>query len=473
MKQLTKEIDKNLSIMDRVLNYGSALGIKKNVFSAKDRRCCYYYLDGIVDPYRLVWLQYALQAQRNEAENLSAFTESGIAAIEYKIQNELSQLVEAVMKGNVVLLVDGFEGAVILDMKKPPSRGIQEPDKSKTLRGPHDGFCENLILNVALIRRRIRSVSLEMISYEIGEETQTDVVMLYLKGKAENKTVKELDRRLKSIRLNALCMTQEALAEQIVPQTRFSRWNPFPKVRFTERPDTASAMLLEGKILILCDNTPAAIVLPVSVFDFFEETDDYYFPLLTGTYMRIVRLFVFIATVYLAPLWLWATKNTDVLPSLLHFVGKIEGEYTLPLFVQLLIIEFAIDGLKLASLNTPSSLSGSLSIVGGLLLGDFAVKSGWFIPQTILYSAFTAMANFVPSNLELGYSFKFLRILLIVFTQIGGLAGLISGSLLFLIILFFTKSVDGKSYCYPLFPLDAKALKKILLRTPKGREEKE
>ncbi len=471
MERLSENISENICRLDQALMRDTAVQIKMTAFEAGLRKCAYYYLDGIADSYRLVLMQYAFQTQENtEEETVEDFAKKRLAANDYRTEQDLTMLAKAVLKGDVVLLADGFDTAFILDLKRPPTRGIQEPDKSKTLRGPHEGFCENLILNLALIRRRVRSADLQYKQYELGEATQTDVAMLYMSGKADDKTVRQLDRRLSSIHLKALSMAQETVAEQLFPGI-IKRLNPFPKVRFTERPDTAAAMLLEGKILILCDNSPSAIVLPVSLFDFFEETDDYYFPIPTGTYMRLVRFFVFLATVYLAPFWLLATKNTDILPSLFQFVGKIEGEYTLPIFLQLLIIEFAIDGLRLASLNTPSSLSNSLSIVGGLLLGDYAVKSGWFVPQTILYSAFTAMANFVPSNLELGYSFKFQRMSLILLTEFFGLWGLIGGSVFFFVLLAFTKSVDGKNYLYPLIPFDGKALLKIFIRTGSGREE--
>ena len=203
--------------------------------------------------------------------------------------------------------------------------------------------------------------------------------------------------------------------------------------------------------------------------DFFEETDDYYFPPITASYLRMVRFLIFLSSIFLIPIWLLATRNMQSIPEHLRFIFAEEG-YSVPLFLQFLIIELAIDGLKMASLNTPSVLAGSFSVIGGLLLGEFAVKSGWFVPQTILYSAFTAIANYVPNNYELGYSFKFIRISLILLVDFLGLWGLIGGSAFWFLVLISTRNIAGKGYLYPLFPFDKKAFSRIFFRHTKGRE---
>lgn len=444
-------------------------GVKMSRFEARGRKCALFWLGGACDSVSAAAL---IGSWRQSAPEDGGDVYSQIfLSVDFSLSRDPEKLKDAVLSGMCVLFCGGESEAAIADLRRFPARGIEEPDKSKTLRGPHEGFTEALGANLALIRKRIRSDALISERFTLGELTKTEAALVYLSGKADGRTVDAIRKKLSGVRLKAVSMAQETVAAAFFPG-RPARLNPFPKLRFVERPDTACAMLLEGKVLVVCDTSPAVIVLPMSVFDFFEETDDYYFPSLTGTYMRVVRLLVFLATVYLAPVWLWATMHAESLPKLFSFIGKIDGPYTLPIFVQLLVIEFAIDGLKLASLNTPSTLSNSLSVVGGLLLGDYAVKSGWFVPQTILYSAFTAMANFVPSNLELGYCFKFERILLIVLTQLFGLWGIAAGTLVFFVLLCLTKTADGKSYLYPLVPFDGGALLRILVRTKKGREEK-
>ena len=259
-------------------------------------------------------------------------------------------------------------------------------------------------------------------------------------------------------------MGHESLAECLIKQ----RWyNPFPKIRYTERPDSAAAQLLEGSVLIICDNSPEVMILPTTIFDFMQETNDFYFPPLTGTYIRVVRHVVFFMTLYMVPLWLLLVSNPFLIPSWLEFIVPQEVG-RLPLVAQILLVEFIIDGLRMASLNTPNMLSNSLSVVGGLILGDFAVDIGWLIPEVILYMAFVAIANFTQRSYELGYAFKFMRILLTVLTAAFNIWGFGIGSALVLILLVTNKTVNHKRcYLYPIIPFNFKAFKSLFVRVKK------
>ena len=298
----------------------------------------------------------------------------------------------------------------------------------------------------------------------IGKSSQTDVVICYLRGKADEEYVQQLKDRLSSIRTESLTMGHESLAECLIP----NKWyNPFPKIRTTERPDSAVAQLLEGSVLIICDNTPEVMVLPTTIFDFLQETNDYYFPPLTGSYLRIVRYTVFILTLLLIPTWYLLISNPQILPPWLGFVVPSDTG-KLPILVQLILVEFLIDGLRMASMNTPDMLSNSLSIVGGLILGDFAVEIGWLIPEVILYMAFVAIANFTQRNYELGYAFKFMRILVLLLTAIFNVWGYIGGLILVAILICTNKTINGKRrYLYPLIPFNARAFKSMIVRVKK------
>ena len=261
-------------------------------------------------------------------------------------------------------------------------------------------------------------------------------------------------------------MGHESLAELLIKQ----RWyNPFPKIRYTERPDAAAAQLLEGSVLILCDNSPEVMVLPSTIFDFMQETNDFYFPPLTGTYIRFVRHLVFWSTLFLVPTWFLLVRNPEMIPAWLDFIIPRETG-RIPIFVQILLVEFMIDGLRLASMNTPSMLSNSLSVVGGLILGDFAVSIGWLIPEVILYMAFVSIANFTQRSYELGYAFKFLRNGLMILIQFLNFIGLAIGVVAIAVLLLSNKTVNGRrSYLYPLIPFNAKALLSLFVRLRKDR----
>ena len=406
------------------------------------------------------WEESAPMGQR-----VAAFIHAHLPYVETEATSDLDNMIQMMMSGATLCLGSSFgEYGIIIDARTYPARDTAEPEGDKVMRGARDGFVETLIFNTALIRRRIRNPELTMSYISIGKSSKTDVVVCYMADRADLKYVDTIKEKLKGIKTDSLTLGHESLAECLIKQ----RWyNPFPKIRYTERPDSAAAQLLEGSVLIICDNTPQVMVLPTSIFDFMQETNDFYFPPLTGTYIRIVRHVVFFLALYMVPLWYLLVMHPQFIPSWLEFIVPREVG-RLPLVAQLLLVEFIIDGLRMASLNTPNMLSNSLSVVGGLILGDFAVSIGWLIPEVILYMAFVAIANFTQRSYELGYAIKFMRIILLVFTAIFGLWGFIGGSVLILVLLLTNKTVNGKrSYLYPLIPFDLKAFKTLFVRVKK------
>jgi stage V sporulation protein AF len=363
------------------------------------------------------------------------------------------------------MLGSTFGGEVmIVDARTYPARDTAEPEGDLVMRGARDGFVETMIFNTALIRRRIRHPALTMQYLAVGDVSRTDVCICYMKDRADLEYVEQLKKRIKSIRVDALPMGQESLMECLIRR----RWyNPFPKIRTTERPDTAAAQLLEGSVLIVCDNSPQVMVLPTSIFDFLQETNDYYFPPLTGTYIRITRQIIFWLALFFTPFWYLMIKNPGIVPGFLSFM-RPEATGKIPIIAQLLLVEFLIDGLRMASLNTPNMLSNSLSVVGGLILGDFAVSIGWLIPEVILYMAFVAIANFTQRSYELGYAVKFLRILLLILTALFDVWGFVAGTILIVFLLASNRGINGRrSYLYPLIPFDGRALLSLLTRVKK------
>ena len=472
---MNNSLAENTRELEKILCPENTYDIKRCDWKIGEKKCACYYINGYVDAGALqrilIFLAGKTEADFPEGEDITDLAERFLPCHDTKPVMSAEECAAEILRGSAVFLFDGFCRGVALDLRSFATRGITEPQKNRTIRGPHDGFNENLVANLVLIRRHLRTEKLRAERFAVGKKIPNEVVLLYLDGRAPEKMVERLRKKLRSTELSALSMTQETLANLLFPQKGLSVLNPFPRVRYTERPDVVSAVLMEGKIAVLCDNTPSVMLIPECIFDFFEEADDYYYPPVTATYLRLVRAVVFFASVFLVPVWLLFANHQEILPSGLGFV-LVKDDFAVPLFWQLFIIELALDGLRMASLNTPDPLSNSFSVVGGLLLGDFAVKSGWFVPQTILYSALTAIANFVPTNYELGYSFKFMRITLLIFVQLFGVWGLAGGTLLWGAILFCTRSVSGKRALYPFFPFDGKAVLKILFKTTSGKEEK-
>ena len=428
------------------------------------RRCALLFVDGMIkDEVMEKMLEYFLKLAPSvweDVPDMQSFARRIIPYVGVADEDRLEAACTAILSGNLGLFIEGFSACALVDVRTYPVRGVEEPEKDKVLRGSRDGFVETVVFNTALIRRRIRDPKLVMSIQSAGESSHTDIVVCYMEDRADLELVRRIKERISHIQVQGLTMSQESLAEALIS----TKWhNPFPKTRYTERPDTASAALLEGRIVVLVDNSPSAMILPSGIFDFFREADDYYFPPITGTYLRITRIVIFLLTLFLTPLWLLLVEHPQWIPPWLAFIGVSEPN-GVPILAQLLVLEFAVDGLRMASTNTPSIMSNSLSIIGALLLGDFAVQSGWFVPETILYAAFTAIANYAQPSLELGFAFKFARLGLLILTGCFGLWGFLGGTVLFLIILCSTRTLSGKSYLYPLIPFNARDFKRVFVR---------
>ncbi|MBR5365258.1 MAG: spore germination protein [Clostridia bacterium] len=461
---LTGEFAADVARMDAILRPEENLDLVRREFAGQNARAVMYYLSGMTrsDSLEKLLLSFENGAVFSDART---FAETSMPASEASAVTSFDTLVSAVLSGQFAMLSDAFGAAgIVADFRIYPARNSEEPENDKVMRGSRDGFVETLLTNVSLIRRRIRTPDLTVRRVTAGKSTRTDIALVYLRGKADPDYVEELAGKIGGLRTDSLVMGHASIAESM---RRRGWFNPFPKVRATERPDAAAATILEGGVIVLCDNSPEAMIFPTTLFHFLQETDDYYFSPLVGTYLRLLRHLIFWLTMIVTPLWLLALHHADILPPALHFViPSHPGD--LPILVQLIVTELTLDGLKLASLNTPNVLASSLSVVGGLLLGDFAVTVGWVSPDVILYMAFVSIANFTQSSYELGYAFKFLRILTLLLTAAFDLLGFLSGIALAVILAATNVTLDGRRrYLYPLIPFDGRALSRLILRRAK------
>ena len=463
-----KNYNEWIAEIDSELKPDKSFDIIKRPLKIGERRAVLYFIDGFIkdEVYEKILEFLYKQTAEDIAEinDMSRFAENKLPYVETDAVYTAAEVVTAVLSGPSVLIIEGIHGALTVDARTYPMRGVEEPQKDRSLRGPRDGFGESLVRNTALIRRRLRDPKLITEKFTVGDPAQCDVVMCYVDGKAPDRLVSALRKKLSSLKTESLNMSQQSLAECLI---KTGWYNPFPKIRYTERPDAAAAMLEEGSVTVICDNSPQVMFLPTSIFDFLQETDDYYFPPVVGSYLRITRMLIFFLALVLTPMWYLLVKTPDSLPDWLSFI-KINEPAAVPLLFQLLIAEFMIDGLKLASLNTPSMLSNSLSVVGGLILGDYAVQADWFSPQTILYMAIVAIASFTQQSYELGYAVKFLRIFLLVASEFLGWWGFALGLAAAVLLIALNRTVDGsRSYLYPLIPFNGRALSRLFLRRKK------
>lgn len=434
-----------------------------------NRKAVFFFIDGFCkDELMQKLLQFLMGLKEEDLPKQVSELNKTMPYVEVDVVADFEAIIKNILSGVFAVVIDGYEECILIDSRTYPARSVEEPEKDKVLRGSKDGFVETVVFNTALIRRRIRSTELRMEILSAGKTSKTDIVLCYMETRVDHEFLKKIKDRIKDIKVDALTMNQESLAECLFT----SKWyNPFPKFKYTERPDTAAAQILEGNIIILVDNSPSAMILPISILDTVEEADDYYFPPITGTYLRISRFLIFIMTYLMTPTFLLLMQNQQWVPEAFEFI-IVKEAINVPLVWQCLILELAIDGLKLAAINTPSMLSTPLSVMAALVLGEFSVKSGWFNSETMLYMAFVAIANYTHQSYELGYAVKFFRMINLVLTAVFNVWGYIIGITLFVIAIVRNKMVSGQSYLYPLIPFSFKKFGKALIRgrLPDSRE---
>lgn len=470
MEELTGNYQEDVRRLDALLGAGRSVDMVSRDYLVGGRRARLWVVDGygkdeVLERMGAFWLSLPPRAVEPLAR-MGEFVERFVSFSEVSTARVVEECVVGVFQGKSLFIMEGLSGAALIDCKEYPGRGVDEPPDGKVLRGSHDGFIESLVPNMALLRRRIRDPMLTLEGIQIGDRSHTDVVLCYLEDRVDRALLLELRAKLRRASANSLTMGQESVAEAIRPKQWY---NPFPKVRYTERPDSAAASILEGNIVLMVDNSPTVMLLPTTFFDFTQEANEFYFPPLVGTYLRLLRVVVFVLSLFITPAWLLAVNHPTILPGMLEFLSQPEP-VSLSLLWQLLVVEFLIDVLKLASLNTPDSLSNSFSMLGALILGDFAVKSGWLGPEVLVYMAFVSVAAFAQPSYEMGYAFKLIRVGLLLLTAAFDIPGFCAGVVGTLVLLATTKPLIGKGYLYPLAPFNGKALRRLFFREPISRD---
>ena len=470
MEELSHNYADNVRWFNDVLGVGRSCDMISRDLRIGGRQARIWVVDGfggdaVLERMGSFWLALAPENVGVLTE-MQTFIDRFVTFMEANASTSRDDIVTSVLLGKTLLLMEGVRGAALIDCKEYPGRSVQEPPDGKVLRGAHDGFIEAVVPNMALLRRRIRDPHLTMEGHKVGLRSRTDAVLCYLDDKVDRELLAEIRQKLDSIDVNSLTMAQESVAEVIRPKQWY---NPFPKVRYTERPDSAAASIMEGNIVLMVDNSPSVMILPTTFFDFTQEANEFYFPPLVGSYLRLLRIIVFLISLLITPVWYLMVSEPGRLPQWLEFLSSPEPA-SLDLLWQLLVVEFLVDVLKLASLNTPDSLSNSFSMLGALILGDFAVQAGWLGPEVLVYMAFVSVASFAQPSYEMGYAFKLLRVALLLVTAAFDVWGFILGVVGILVLLATTKPMVGKGYLYPLIPFNGKALRRLLIREPISRD---
>ena len=469
--KLSKKIGENIDILDKSLGISKSFDVVNREVKIGGRAASLLFIDGFAKDEIMLFIQSTLQSLDREDINpntIEKLMTEKIAYIEVETTEEIEHVEFMVLSGALAILIDREDKAIILDVRTYPARGPEEPELEKVTRGSRDGFTETLVFNTALIRRRIRDPNLRFEITKVGKRSATDVVIGYIEDIANPKLVKDLKSKIDKINTDSLEMSEKTLEEFILG----TNWNPLPQARYTERPDVTAAHLLEGHIIVIVDTSPSIMIVPVTMFHFTQHAQDYYQNAAVGTYFRWIRIIGIIFSVILPPLWLLLVYNRGNVPEWLEFLGpKKTGE--IPLLMQFVLLELGIDLLRIASIHTPNVLSTSLAIIGGLILSEFAVKVGWFIPETVLYMAVATLGMFATPSIEFSMALKIFRLILLISTGLFKVYGFVAALIFMFVVFITTKSFGYIRYTWPLIPFDGKALATLLTRKPipevKGR----
>src|SRR3954453_8758187 len=439
MEQIVKKepvkanIEENVAYLRKELGVGESFDVIHLDVEYAEKKIAMFLVDGLVKDDLLHLLMKFLanvKKEQLEKDTLKNLLKTYIPYIEIDTTDDLNKVVDTVLAGPTAFVVDGIDEVILIDARTYPVRGPEEPDTERVVRGSRDGFVETIVFNTALTRRRVRDRTLRMEFMQLGRRSKTDIVISYIEDIADLSMVKELKEKLSKIDTDGLPMADKTIEEYISG----SYWNPFPVVRFTERPDTAATHLFEGNVIIFVDGSPSAMITPVTYWHHLQHAEEYRNNPISGAYLRLVRYLAVIASIFLLPLWYLLTMDPHLLPDVLSFIGPNE-EGSIPLIIQFLLIEVGLDMLRMAAIHTPTSLATALGLVAALMIGQVAVEVGLFTNEVILYFSIAAIGSFATPSYELGLANRLVRIALLLATALFHTYGYVIGIVLFIILL--------------------------------------
>ncbi|MCQ6276110.1 spore germination protein [Bacillus sp. V3B] len=462
-EKVKTSIEKNVAYLREELGVGKSFDVIHLDVEYAEKKIALFLVDGLVkDDILHLLMKFLANVKKEELEKdvLKSLLKTYIPYVEIDTTDDLNKVVDTVLSGPTAFVVDGIDEVILIDARTYPVRGPEEPDTERVVRGSRDGFVETIVFNTALTRRRVRDRTLRMEFMQLGRRSKTDIVISYIEDIADLSMIKELKEKLSKIDTDGLPMADKTIEEYISG----SFWNPFPVVRYTERPDTVATHLFEGHVIIFVDGSPSAMITPVTFWHHLQHAEEYRNKPLTGTYLKFVRYMAVFASIFLMPLWFLFNLEPDLLPNQFDFIGpNTEGQ--VPLLVQFLLIEVGLDMLRMAAIHTPTSLATALGLVAALMIGQVAVEVGLFTNEVILYFSIAAIGTFATPSYELSLANRLIRIALLLSTALFHTYGYVIGVVLFIIMLARIQSF-GVPYLWPLIPFNPRAFRDALIRAP-------
>ena len=458
---IPKSVDEIEQYMKENVGLGKSfdLGVRKLKILHKDVH--FYYVNGLCDTSFIIELtEQLVEINDHEEDSSKLFDIVQNRLVHQSVTpiKSIDELVDEVLSGLIVVVVDGCDTGLVVDVRSYPGRTPMEPDTEKVIRGSRDGFVENIIINTAITRRRIRDENLRFEIMRVGERGKTDIAIGYIDGIANEGLVEKIRKELQNIEIDGLPMADKTIEEFILKQG----YNPYPLVRYTERADIAATHLLEGHVLIYVDTSPSVIITPTTIFHHMQHVEEYRQSPGVGTFVRWVRFFGIISSLFLLPLWFLFVLEPHHLPERMAFIGPNELT-NIPIVVQIFLADIGIEFLRMAAIHTPTALSTAMGLVAAVLIGQIAIDVGLLVPEVILYVAVAAMGNFATPSYELSIANKLARLGILIMVAIFHTPGLIVGVTVYIILLARIRSFNTP-YLWPIIPFHPKAFLQILIR---------
>lgn len=459
----SKNYDHNIEYLSKELGVDKSFDLIKIDYEYGGKKMAFFIVDGFAKDESLTQIQREFMALKEEDLTINALhtlIKSKIPYVEIDTEKDLEKVIDQVLAGPAALVVEGIDEVIIIDTRTYPVRGPEEPDTEQVIRGAKDGFVETLVINVALARRRVRDRTLRNEYMMVGRRSKTDICVSYIEDIADPYVVNEVKQALKKIDTDGLPMGDKTIEEYLFGQ----HYNPYPLVRYTERPDVAASHLFEGHILIMVDGSPSVIITPTTFWHHLQHAEEYRQKPIIGIALRLVRFSAVWASIFLLPLWLLLANNQNLLPEGLKYIGPNETG-SVPLLAQFILAEIGIEMLRMAAIHTPSALATALGLVAAILIGEVAINVGLFSPEVVLYLAVAAVGSFATPSYEMSLANRLIRVILLIATGFFHVFGYVI-SVTLLILLLTTMKVYTTPYLWPFLPFSARSFRDVILRSP-------
>lgn len=467
-QNLTEDLTKNHALIQDIFRNCSDF-VCHEIVSADGRKMLTLYIEGLVNTELLTQhvikpLQQTPLPKRHAAadDSITSLQESVLPNSSVKVVKDLTTLTQNVLSGHAAVLVEGRAEGLVVCLQGWKPRSIEDPQGESYIRGPREGFTEEIRTNAILIRRKLQTNRLKVESFTIGELSNTKVELLYIEGIASETILAEVRRRLSRIQIDGIF--ESGYIEELIED---SPYTPFPQIQNTERPDVTAANLLEGKVAILVDGTPFVLLLPYTFWSGLQSGEDYYERFMISTLIRWVRyLFLFIALLFPSLYVAVTTFHQEMIPTnLLLSISEAREASPFPALVEALIMEITFEALREAGVRLPKQVGSAISIVGALVIGQAAVQAGIVSAPMVIIVSLTAIASFTIPRFNFAVSIRILRFPLILLAGTLGLYGITIGLICMLIHLNSLRSF-GVPYLYPVAPFSMRDLKDVLVRAP-------